>query len=243
MGTAPPGLHRLPEQPGQNRQPAGEADGGHNGGQARFMPGRLTTLRILIAEDDPVSRKVLEATLLKWDHEVVVSADGDAAWQELQQPDAPRMLVLDWMMPGHDGTDLCRMLREREDGAKYYILLLTAKSQKDDIVAGLEAGADDYVTKPFHRDELQARVQSGVRILELQRQLSKRIGELEQALAEVKQLKGLLPICAYCKKIRDEGDYWQQVEQYLQSHSEAKMSHAICPDCYEKVQKDMEGFE
>lgn len=192
-------------------------------------------MRTLIAEDDPVSRRVLEATLTRWGHEVIVTADGDAALAALAQPDPPRLLILDWMMPGHDGPWLCRSIREREDGDRFYVLLLTARMQKDDVVEGLRAGADDYVTKPFHREELNARVQSGVRILELQDALAGRIAELEGALSEVRKLKGLLPICAYCKKIRDEGDYWQQVEEYLASHGGAQLSHAVCPDCYERV--------
>ena len=197
-------------------------------------------MRILIAEDDPVSCKVLEATLHKLNHEVIVTHDGTAAWAELQADDAPRILILDWMMPGHDGTELCRMLRARPDGAEFYILLLTAKTQKEDTVAGLDAGADDYLTKPFHREELRARLDVGIRLVTLREELARRIGELERALAEVKQLKGLLPICAYCKKIRDEGDYWQQVDQYIQSHSEAQLSHAICPDCYARVAGDID---
>lgn len=192
-------------------------------------------MRILIAEDDPVSRRVLEATLRKWDHDVTVTADGDEAWARVTEPDAPRLLILDWMMPGLDGPDLCRQLREREGGSEFYILLLTAKVQKDDIVQGLQAGADDYVTKPFNHEELQARVTSGCRIIDLQQSLATRISELEAALGEVKRLSGLLPICSYCKRVRDGSDYWQAVEEYIASHSDAQMSHAICPDCYERV--------
>ncbi len=106
-------------------------------------------MRILIAEDDAVSRHVLETTLRKWGYEVVVCGDGTEAWNVLCKSFAPRLLVLDWMMPGLDGTEICSRLREREDGSSFYILLLTAKTQKEDIVAGLQAGADDYITKPF----------------------------------------------------------------------------------------------
>jgi DNA-binding response OmpR family regulator len=102
------------------------------------------------------------------------------------------------------------------------------------VVAGLQAGGDDYVTKPFDREELHARVKVGLRILQLQMNLADRVRELEEALASVKQLQGLLPICSYCKKIRDDQNYWQQVEGYISEHSGAVFSHGICPECYDK---------
>jgi DNA-binding response OmpR family regulator len=194
-------------------------------------------MRILIAEDDPVSRRVLEMTLKRWSFDVLVTEAGDAAWDELSKPDCPHLLILDWMMPGYDGVELCRRVRAREDGQQFYILLLTAKVGKDDIVQGLQAGADDYVTKPFHPEELRARVHTGERILSLQQALAGRIDELETALTEVKQLSGLLPICAYCKRIREGEKYWQAVEEYVAGHSAAQFSHAVCPDCYTNVVK------
>lgn len=102
---------------------------------------------------------------------------------------------------------------------------------------GLDAGADDYIIKPFNREELRARVKVGVRILDLQNNLAGRVSELERAMAGVKQLQGLLPICCYCKKIRDDQNYWQQVEGYISRHSEAQFSHGVCPDCFEKIVK------
>jgi len=194
-------------------------------------------MRILIAEDDAVSRRVLEATLEKASYEVIVTRDGDEAWKALEGDDPPRLLVLDWMMPGLDGTEICARLRRREDGQSFYILLLTAKTQKEEIVAGLRSGADDYIAKPFHHEELKARVQNGRRLVELQQGLADRISELEQALAEVKQLSGLLPICAYCKRIKEGKDYWEAVEKYIAGRSQAQFSHAVCPDCYEKIVK------
>ena len=194
-------------------------------------------MRVLIAEDDAVSRRVLEATLEKWGYRVLVTRDGVEACDALATAECPRLLVLDWMMPGMDGTEICRRLRQRADGSSFYVLLLTAKTQKEDIVAGLQAGADDYITKPFHHEELRARIQVGRRIVELQRSLADRIEELERALAEVKQLSGLLPICAYCKRIRQGEDYWQAVEQYIAGRSQAQFSHCVCPECYEKIVK------
>jgi len=128
--------------------------------------------RILIAEDDPISRKILETTLLKWGYEVDVATDGIEAWEHLQGDDAPRLAVLDWMMPGIDGTEVVRRLRCRSGAPYVYAILLTAKSQRSDIIAGMEAGADDYVLKPFDQHELQVRVKAGHRIIDLQSSLS-----------------------------------------------------------------------
>jgi CheY-like chemotaxis protein len=192
---------------------------------------------ILIAEDDQISRRALEVTVGKWGHRVVVTTDGQAAYEVLTQPDAPRLAILDWMMPHMDGLTLCRRLRENPQRQSTYIILLTARGEKKDIVAGLESGADDYITKPFDRDELQARVNVGVRMVALQQDLALRVQELEQAVKRVRQLQGLLPICCYCKCIRNDGNYWQRVEEYIGEHSDARFSHGICPTCFETVVK------
>jgi DNA-binding response OmpR family regulator len=192
-------------------------------------------MKILIAEDDAVSRLLLERTLIKEGHEVVVTEDGTKAWAILEKDESPQFAVLDWMMPGLDGVEICRLARQFK--LHTYIILLTAKGCKEDIACGLDAGADDYVVKPFDRHELLARVRVGVRVAQLQKNLSERIGELEEALTQVKQLQGILPICSYCKKIRDDQNYWQRVESYISEHSEAQFSHSICPDCYDGVVK------
>ena len=194
-------------------------------------------MRALIAEDNPTTRLLLGSTLSEWGYEVIATSDGDEAWQELQQENAPQLILLDWKMPGMDGIEVCRKLRELPAAQAAHVILVTARGGKEDIVAGLEAGANDYITKPFEPSELRARLQAGARIVELQKNLADRVRELESALTRVKQLQGLLPICAYCKKIRDDKNYWQQVEAYISSHSEAQFSHGICPDCHERVVK------
>ena len=128
-------------------------------------------MKILIAEDDPVSRRLLEAKLTKWGYEVVVTRDGNEAWQVLQAGDAPRLAILDWMMPGMDGADLCREIRKELKEPYTYIILLTTLRSEEDIVTGMEAGADDYITKPFHGSELKVRLRAGRRILELEDEL------------------------------------------------------------------------
>jgi sigma-B regulation protein RsbU (phosphoserine phosphatase) len=191
-------------------------------------------MRILIGEDDVVSRRLLETLLGRWGYEVVVAADGERAWELLQGEEAPPLAILDWMMPGMGGVEICRRVRAAGRPSPVYIILLTARASSEDVVQGLEAGANDYVTKPFNREELRARVQVGMRVVELQATLAGRVLELEEALARVKQLQGLLPICSYCKKIRDDRNYWRQVEAYISEHSEAVFSHGICPECFEK---------
>ena len=196
-------------------------------------------MKVLIAEDDPVSRRLLQAALVKWGYEVTVTGNGKEAWDALQTPDAPSLLVLDWLMPEMDGVEVCREARKSEALKSSYIILLTSRGSKEDIVQGLEAGADDYVTKPFDHGELRARVQVGSRVVRLQSALADRVKELEEAMANVKQLQGLLPICCYCKKIRDDGNYWHRVESYITGHANVRFSHGICPDCSEKLKADL----
>ena len=191
-------------------------------------------MRVLIAEDDVTSHQILMAVLNKWGYEVVSTRNGREAWQALQDAASPRLAILDWMMPEMDGVEIIRKIRERSESKTMYIILLTAKGRKEDIVSGLETGADDYITKPFDREELHARVQVGQRVVELQCALEDRIQELQDALDQIKTLKGLIPMCASCKKIRDDEGYWQQVETYIMERSEAEFSHGLCPDCLKK---------
>ena len=128
-------------------------------------------MRILIADDSIVSRHLLEATLRKWGYDVVVACDGAEALRLLQEPDAPALAILDWVMPGVTGPDVCRQIRQQGRDQYTYILLLTSKSLKEDLIAGMEAGADDYVTKPFDQHELKVRLRAGTRIVELQTEL------------------------------------------------------------------------
>jgi diguanylate cyclase (GGDEF)-like protein len=141
-------------------------------------------VRILIAEDDAVSSHLLATTLTNWGHDVVVTGNGLEAWHALQKPDAPLLAILDWMMPEMDGLELCRKVRQEITSAPIYIILLTALSRKENLIEGMKAGADDYLTKPFDRQELKVRLQAGARIVELQRSLGARIEELQGAIVE-----------------------------------------------------------
>lgn len=196
-------------------------------------------MRILIAEDDLTSRTVLEGVLKKSGHDVTAVASGVEAWNIMQSPDAPSMAILDWMMPGMDGPEVARRVRDLQSKRHSYIIMLTTKGEKSDIVTALEAGADDYLTKPFDAGELRARVEVGRRTVELQDSLTAKAEELRSALDQIKTLRGIVPICATCKKVRDDQGYWKQVEIYVRDHTEASFSHGVCPECMDKYYPDV----
>ncbi len=191
-------------------------------------------LTILAAEDDFVSRRILEKNLEKWGYEVISVDNGAAALAEPEKQDSIRIALLDWMMPEVDGLEVCRRVRNNLNSHYIYIIMLTAKDRKEDISAGLEAGADDYIVKPYQQVELRSRLLSARRILELEHRLAEKIDDLEEALSQVKMLKGFLPICSHCKNVRDDEGYWQSVEIFVHEHSDAVFSHSVCPDCLEK---------
>ena len=197
-------------------------------------------MHILIAEDDPVTGEILARTLQRWNYNTMLVVDGAQAWDRLRLATDPTLAILDWMMPGMDGPDVCRRVRQELPLANMYLLLVTARESRGDMVAGLDAGADDYIVKPFDPEELRARVAVGVRVLGLQQKLGERVAELQAALSNVKKLHGLLPICSYCKRIRGDDQYWQQVEGYIADHSEAQFSHGICPACYATVSAELD---
>ena len=199
-------------------------------------------MRAIIADDDRIGREMVSRTLATSRFAVTSVGDGDQAWQHLKTAEGPTLAILDWMMPGLDGPEICRRVRAERPLANMYLVLLTALEGRKDIVAGLDAGADDYIVKPFDPDELRARVQVGVRVLTLQERLAERVTELEAALSRVKRLQGLLPICSYCKRIRGDDQYWQSVDAYIAEHSDAQFSHGICPPCYKEAEKEIDQY-
>ena len=192
-------------------------------------------MRILIAEDDFTSRAALAGVLKKEGHEVVATVNGAEAWQALQQPCAPMLTILDWMMPEMDGLSVVRKVRALQSSQSPYIIMLTTRGEKADIIAGLDAGANDYLSKPFDSGELRARVQVGQRMVEMQAALAAKVEELQKAFDQIKTLRGIVPICASCKKIRDDQGFWNKVEVYISEHTEAEFSHGMCPECMAKM--------
>ncbi|MGH7307410.1 MAG: response regulator transcription factor [Candidatus Rokuibacteriota bacterium] len=195
----------------------------------------VTSPTVLVADDDRLARRLVEAALTAAGYAFVSMTDGAAARDALAAEGGPEVALLDWMMPGLSGPEVCRQVRRIPRPVSPYLILLTSRDGVPDIVAGLDAGADDYMVKPFRPEELRARVGVGARMVALQHDLLDRMTDLRDALAREHQLQGLLPICAYCKKIRNDQNYWQQVETYVGQHSAAQFTHSICPDCKQRV--------
>jgi sigma-B regulation protein RsbU (phosphoserine phosphatase) len=191
-------------------------------------------MKILIAEDDATCRRVLEANLADWGFDVVSTRDGNEAWTLLQKSEDINLAILDYRMPEKDGHEVCQRVRRDLPARPIHLIMLTTQSSSSDVVTGLSAGADDFISKPFNRDELRARILAGARIVNLQRELAERVRQLHESLERVRKLEGMLPMCSYCKNVRDDQNRWQQVESYIAQRSEAKVSHGVCPGCYEK---------
>lgn len=191
-------------------------------------------MKVLIAEDDATSRLILMEVLSKWGYKVDAVGRGDEALARMVEPEAPKLAILDRSMPGMEGTDVCRGIRLVKSPVPPYLILLTAQKATKSIVEGLEAGANDYIAKPYDFSELRARLEVGRRFVELQEALNRQVKELQEALGHIKVLQGILPICMYCHKIRSDEQSWQRMERYITEHSDAQFSHGICPDCLVK---------
>ena len=194
--------------------------------------------RVLLADDEPVTRRMLESHLERAGFEVLTVSDGLSAWKALQEESAPPLVVLDWNMPGLDGPEICRRARGLKKRGYTYMVIVTARNDKRDVVEGLSAGADDYVSKPVDPDELMARLRTGERIVKLEQSLQSKVHELEDALEHVKELQGMIPICMHCKRIRNQEQIWERVETYIEHRSGARFSHALCSECLQKYYPD-----
>ena len=204
----------------------------------------MVPLQVLVAADEAVSRTIVGAMLKKAGYPVVYATDGEQAFRALDSDDPPALALLDWEMPGLQGPEVVKRIRGKQEQTPTYIILLTSRDSYADIVEGLRAGADDYVTKPANEDELIARVSVGARVVQLQAALAERVRSLEEALANVKALQTLLPMCAYCKSIRNDQNYWEKVETYFTQHSNVSFTHSYCPNCYERfVRPELEALE
>lgn len=177
-------------------------------------------MKVLALEDQPVAAALLMAVLRSLGHEVEHAGSSDEAWARLTEG-GYRVVVSDWQMPGVDGLGLCRKIRERGGDYVYFILVSSNRVTKENRQLALAAGVDDFLSKPIDADELGMRLHVAERIIGLS--------------AQVKQLESFLPVCGYCKKIRDDRKYWQEMETYFTQRQGTKFSHGICPDCYERV--------
>ena len=195
-------------------------------------------MRVLIADDSRTMRLLLRGTLEPLGYEVLEADNGRGAYERLTGSDAPQLAILDWVMPQLAGPEVCQLVRQSRLIVQPHILLLTTKNSKEDVIHGLGMGANDFISKPFHEGELLARLKVGERVIQLEMALTERVHALEEAMAHVKTLQGLLPICMYCHKIRDDQDSWQRLEQYLTEHLDAKLTHGLCPDCRDRFFSD-----
>lgn len=195
-------------------------------------------ISILVVEDDPVSLHLTKTVLESWGYSFQFAESGEQAWNMLEQDGVPDMLILDWKMPGLSGIELAEKIRASERLKSIYIIMLSASSGRENMLEGLKAGADDYLEKPLDPMVMKARIQVGERIIRLQKELLQKVAEIKEALDNVRELRGLLPICSYCKKIRNDENYWERLETYLGHHTHAQFSHSICPSCYDSVVKE-----
>ncbi len=190
-------------------------------------------MRILAAEDDITSRIVLENALKRFEHDVTIVKDGAQALSAYNEG-GHQLLLLDWMMPNIDGIEVCRIIRSQETLLPPYIIMITAKNEIHDIVSALDTGANDFIKKPFNNGELAARIRVGERVITLQQHLAQRISELEDAQKQIRTLQGIIPICMHCHKVRDEAEIWRRLESYISEHTDAMLTHGLCPECRQK---------
>ena len=193
--------------------------------------------RVLCVDDDPATQLVLGGIIedAGWQPELALNAT--VARQALEANPDIQVVLLDWMLPDGSGVDLCRELKAVA-GASLYVILVTVRGAPEDVETGLDAGADDYLVKPVSPVEVRARVRSGFRAAEAQRQLAERLAQLEQAMKHVSNLESLLPLCMYCRRI-NSSETWQSVEDYLWEHVDVKVSHGCCPDCLSKLTRQL----
>lgn len=191
-------------------------------------------MKVLIADDDSITRKTLEASLSKWGYDVEVVENGDEALVALNKKDRAGVAIVDWMMPGLNGLELCKKVKESEPENPPHLIMLTSKDLQKDIIEGLDSGADDYIKKPFFNDELHARIMAAERVVELQNKLKEKVDQLQHSLDHVKQLQGVIPVCMHCNKIRNDKESWDAMEKYIMDHSDATFSHGVCPTCVDE---------
>jgi len=200
-------------------------------------------MKVLAVDDDRMTLRTLERLLDKFGFEPLLATNGNEAIR-LFLEEQPRVLITDWVMPELEGPTVVKTIRALADTNYTYIIMLTSRQEKEDMLSGLLSGVDEFLVKPVDPDQLRARMRIAKRIINLQENLATRIRELELERQHVRILQGFLPICSYCKKIRDDENLWSQIEEYIAEHQEnIQFSHSICPDCFEtKVKPMQEAF-
>lgn len=192
-------------------------------------------MKILIAEDEYTTRLTIQVCLERWGYQVETAADGKEAWAILDKPDAPEIALLDWEMPEIDGLELCKRVKNLKRDNPIHVIMVTARDSRSDILIGFDAGADDYITKPFNDDELRARIRVGERIVRIQSTLSETLQELRQALDLVNSLQNSVSVCNVCQMIEGDDGVWYEPDDYLNRKADSRVNWGECPQCRERV--------
>lgn len=195
------------------------------------MQDKAPPTRVLVVDDDAVMRRNLFRDLHRASYDVVLADSGARGLDILLSPGAPSLVLLDWFMPDLQGIDVIRLLRAQGMPRYTYVVFLTSLDKPEHIVAGLDAGADDFVTKPYRMPELLARLRVGERIVSLEEKLNRKIVQLETASAQVRELEGLIPICMHCRRVRVHENHWERIERYLERRGQGVVSHSLCHQC------------
>ncbi len=188
-------------------------------------------MKILIAEDEYTTRLMVQVSLENWGYSVNSVADGKEAWEILKKPEAPDVAILDWEMPEVDGLELCKRIKDLRRTNPIYVILLTGRDSQKDILQGFDAGADDYMTKPFNDDELRARVRVAEKMVTIQSSLSQSVDELKSALDMVDTLQGSVPVCNRCQKIEGENQNWFTLNECINERFDMRFIPELCPEC------------
>ena len=191
-------------------------------------------MKILIAEDEYTTRLMVQVSLENWGYTVNSVADGKEAWNAFQKVETPDIAILDWEMPEVDGVELCKRIKNLQRPNPVYVIILTGRDDQKDILQGFDAGADDYMTKPFNDDELRARVRVAERLVTIQSSLSQSVEELKLALDMVDTLQGSVPVCNSCEKIEGENGDWYTLHESINDRFDMRFTPELCPDCSKK---------
>jgi CheY-like chemotaxis protein len=203
---------------------------------AEFRPGEQ---KILVVDDNTANIDVMLRFLEPLGYELAIATSGEKALRVAERFE-PDLVLLDVMMPGMDGFEICRRLKAPPLSLVAPVIFVTAKKETDDIVKGFQSGGVDYVSKPIRQEEVASRIETHLRLRHMISVQAELIDQLQAARGELKILSGLLPICSYCKKIRDDQGYWHQIEAYIHKHSDAEFSHGLCEACATKLYPDLE---
>lgn len=197
------------------------------------------TPEILVVDDIPANVQIISLMLKTKGYKVISALGGKQALQAVRDI-PPDLILLDINMPEMDGYEVCKQLKADEALKDIPVIFITGLTETEDMVKAFSMGAVDYIAKPFQVEEVCARVKTHLRLRRLQIELSTSVNELQKALADIRTLRGIIPICANCKNIRDDAGAWQEVENYVKEHSDADFSHSLCPACAQKLYPDIE---